>query len=165
MLTVRMNDAAAADLGMFGGAVTLTEGLREIVAAGIEVRGDVVVWPGGAVWAGSPPGRFPDLTGWECHASSFHLEDVVAVDVVVDDDGAPSISYADQLVLLRHGVAFALEICRLAAAKKLSLRCVVSTNETNGTFRFHRIRPGEEWTRPNLDDYEQERIVVVDTVR
>ncbi|MEI8407202.1 MULTISPECIES: hypothetical protein [unclassified Kribbella] len=42
------------------------------------------------------------------------------------------------------------------------VRCIVGANETNATFRFHQIRPGESWNRPDLNSYRLERIVVVD---
>ena len=67
-------------------------------------------------------------------------------------------------MLLRHGVAFALEVCRLAAGLEVPVpvRCVVATNRTNGTFRFHRIRTGEDWALPDLNAYQSEKVVVVD---
>src|SRR5436190_16227544 len=114
-----MNDAAAAGLDVLTGWGSMvppggiTPGLQAMVDGGIEVRGEVVVWTDGARWAEPPPGNFPDLTGWECFVNSFHLEDVVPVEVVVSDEGKPWIGDSDQVVLLRHGVGFALEVCRL----------------------------------------------------
>lgn len=142
----------------------ITPGLRAMVADGIEVRGEIVVWNDGARWAAPAPGNFPDLTGWECFVNSFHLEDEVSVGVVLSEDGEPSISEADQVVLLRHGVAFALEVCRLAGDLEVPMpvRCIVATNSTNGTFRFHRIRAGEDWAQADLDAYKLEKVVVVD---
>jgi hypothetical protein len=165
-----MNDAAASGLGILTGSALLgpsegiTAGLRAMVAKGIEVRGEVVVWRDGAQWAAPPPGGFPDLTGWECFVNSFHLEDEVPVTVVLSDEGEPSISDRDQIVLLRHGVAFGLEVCRLASglASPVALRCIVATNATNGTFRFHRIRPGEEWVLDDLNAYRSEKVAVID---
>lgn len=170
MLAIRMNDAAASGLGVLAGqglvapSDGITADLQAMVAGGIEVRGDVVVWNDGARWAAPPPGNFPDLTGWECFVNSFHLEDVVPVEVNLSEQGEPSISDADQLVLLRHGVAFALEVCRLAAGLPgpVPVRCVVATNRTNGTFRFHRIRAGEDWVLADLNAYQAEKVVVVD---
>ena len=165
-----MNDAAASGLGALTGRGLaappdgITVGLAAMVAEGIEVRGEVVVWNDGARWAAPPPGSFPDFTGWECFVNSFHLEDVVPVEVVLSEEGEPSISEADQVVLLRPGVAFALEVCRLAAGLdgRVPVRCVVAANRTNGTFRFHRIRAGQDWVRADLDAYQSEKVVVVD---
>ncbi|HZM84287.1 MAG TPA: hypothetical protein VFC19_51870 [Candidatus Limnocylindrales bacterium] len=169
VLAIRMNDAAASGLGVSAGLdVALPEamspGLQRIVDGGIELQGDVVVWTDGARWAAPPPGNFPDLTGWECFVNSLPLADVVAVRVVVDAEGEPSISEGDQVVLLRHGVALALRVCGMAAALDgpVAVRCVVAANRTNGTFRFHRVRPGQDWVLPDLDAYESEKVVVVE---
>ncbi|GIH05500.1 hypothetical protein Rhe02_35670 [Rhizocola hellebori] len=165
-----MNDGAAAGLGVLAGAGFampsggLSAGLRAMVVDGIELREQVVVWNGGALWAAPPPGNFGDLTGWECFVNSFHLEDLVPVDVALSEEGEPSIGEVDQVVLLRHGVAFALEICRLVADMEdpIPVRCIVSTNRTNGTFRFHKIRDGQSGVYENLDVYREEKVAVVD---
>ena len=55
--------------------------------------------------------------------------------------------------LLRHGFAVTLEFCRLVQALEppAPVRCIIAVNDTNGTFRFHQIRPGESWNSPGLD--------------
>jgi hypothetical protein len=166
---IRMNDAAAVALGVLSGLKAavppdqLSPGLRRLVAEGVEVAGGVVVWSGRARPDASPPGIFPDLTGWERSVNSFHLEDEVPVEVATSDDGEPLIAERDQVTLLRQGVALALEVCRLITEldRSIPLRCIVSAGSTNGTFRFHRLRSGEEWLA-DLDRYELERLVVVD---
>jgi len=30
------------------------------------------------------------------------------------------------------------------------------------TFRFHQIRPGEDWTAGDLDGYQMEKVIVLD---
>jgi hypothetical protein len=170
VITVRMNDLAADSLGMLGhlaGAGALGElvpGLRERVAEGIVRRGEVVVFRRD-VGADRrvTPGQL-DLTGWECNTSSFHLEDVVPVEVTVLDSGQPVISEDDQRCLLVQGLGFAVQIGRLVRAldEPVALRCIVSANSTNGTFRFHRIRPGESWGLPDLDTYLSEKLIEVD---
>lgn len=163
-----MNDTAAAALGRLAGmgifppAEGLTRGLAAIAEEGIELRGEVVVWNGGALWAPPPPGNFPDLTGWECFVNSFHLEDEVPVEHSRTEDGEPRISHREQVVLLRQGMTLGLAVCRRAAEAEppLAVRCVIATNPTNGTFRFHRIRPGEDWVT-DLDSYDDDELVVV----
>jgi hypothetical protein len=169
MLTLAMNDSAAhlldaltglSGLGPTGG---LTPRLRELLLQGIVRRGDVLVWANSVGNAVKAPPIFPDFTGWECADSSFHIEDFVPVSAHIVD-GEPRIGEADQRLLLQHGIAFALGFSHLVYERDTPapVRCIVSANETNATFRFHQIRAGESWTRANLDDYRLEKIVVLD---
>ncbi|QFU89840.1 hypothetical protein [Amycolatopsis sp. YIM 10] len=168
MLNVRINDRAYRALGSAGlPSVTPSElaaGLRELLTWGIDRRGDVLAFGGYSGWAGEPPGGYEDLTGWECAVTSFHLEDRVPVHVDVVD-AVPVISEQDQLVLLRQGTRFAMEVVRLAGAlaDPVPVRCIVSANSTNGTFRFHRARTGESLLAPDLDTYTEDKIVTVDS--
>jgi hypothetical protein len=165
-----MNDAATASLGILSGTALApsSEGLparlRARIATGIEVRGEVVAWKGDAHRALATPDSFTDLTGWECSVNSFHLEDEIPVGVTMSDQGEPSISEEDQALLLRQGVFLALEVCRLAAGltRPIEVRCIVAANQTNGTFRFHKIRPGENWLLEDLDGYQKDKIAVFD---
>lgn len=170
MLIVRMSDAGARALGPLGPAAAvppaeLAAGLRELVGEGVVLRGEVLVFAGYSGWADEPPGRQLDLTGWECFVSSFHLDDVVPVEVGRVDDGEPVISEADQALMLRHGLGFALEVVRLVneLPEPVPVRCIVATNSTNGTFRFHRARPGESWLAADLDTYRRDNLIAVDS--
>lgn len=104
-----------------------------------------------------------DLTGWERSDSSFHLEDVVPVAVAISD-GVPAIADEGQRTLLLHGLAFALALSRsvYAVDPPRAFRCIIAVNRTNGTFRFHQIRPGEDWNVPDLDSYLSDKMVVLD---
>jgi hypothetical protein len=165
-----MNDAAVDALGALTGLAPagppggLAAGLRERAGHGIVRRGAVLVWADSTGDAARAPSSLPDLTAWECADSSFHLEDAVPVTVETDDAGQPSIDAADQRLLLLQGVALALELRRLvhALTPPASVRCIISVNDTNGTFRFHQVRAGEDWNRPNLDGYRLDKLVVVD---
>jgi hypothetical protein len=165
-----MNDLALEALGApFGTAAAaldgeLAAGLRPWLANGIERRGEVLVWSGSLGDAASAPGKYPDLSGWECDDSSFHLEDFVPVEVKLLYDHVPQIDDADQRVLLRQGIAFAGEFARLVRdlAEQVPVRALVGVGDTSGTFRFHRIRPGESWTAEDLDGYREEKVVVLD---
>ncbi|WP_239154237.1 hypothetical protein [Amycolatopsis sp. FDAARGOS 1241] len=145
--------------------------LRETLNEGVVRRGEVLLFAGYSGWADEPPGRFSDLTGWECFVSSFHLEDAVPVKVRSSADGEPVISEEDQALMLRHGLGFALEVVRLVNGldEPVAVRCIIATNTTNGTFRFHRARPGEpSWQATNdLDSYAREwpaqKLIVVDS--
>ena len=106
-----------------------------------------------------------DLTGYECNYNSFHLEDYAPVQVTSSDDGQPRISTDDQVVLLRLGTAVADAVLGLVRVlpQPTPVRCVILANDTNGTFRFHRIRPGEDWIDlENLDRDSRDMTVIID---
>ncbi len=164
-----MNDRAARLLGLrngFGGLdpdEELVSGLRTTwVDGGIACRGEVVCWAPVPEHADDAPGRQFDLTGWECFETKLHLEDFVPVESAYAD--GPIIGVDAQRTLLRQGVALAREVGRLAGelSTPIPLRCVIATGETNGTFRFHRIRPEESWLVDDLDRYSRDYVVVVD---
>ncbi|MEV0076205.1 hypothetical protein AB0H58_07310 [Nocardia neocaledoniensis] len=168
VLTVTMNDRAAKMLGVRGGfdsldpEMGLVPGLRKWVDGGIECRGEVVCWRPAPPHADDAPARSFDLTGWECTHTSFHLEDFVPVESTNVD--GPIIGVDAQRILLRQGVALAREVVRLAGElhPPIPLRCITGTNETNGVFRFHRIRPEETWLADDLDGYDEDALVVLD---
>ena len=171
MLSVRMNDVAATSLGAVMGVrgalppELLAPELRDLLAEGVVGRGEALVFAVHAGKADGAPGSFANLTLWECSVSGCHLDDVVPVEVGRLDDGEPVIDEADQVLMLRHGLGFALEVVRLvnALAEPVPVRCIVGANSTNGTFRFHRARPGEAWLAMDLDAYSQEKIIAVDS--
>ncbi|WP_233620709.1 hypothetical protein [Amycolatopsis sp. WAC 01416] len=157
MLNVRLNDLAVEALGPLPVAIRpdrLAPGLREMLAGGVVLTGEVL-----GFGAERPPGTQSDLTGWEWSFNSFHLEDHLPVEVGRLPDGEPVISEADQVLMLRHGVGFALEIARTAP---VPVRCVVSAGSTNGTCGFHRARPGEKVLNEDLDGYRFEKMITVD---
>ncbi|MCA2216315.1 hypothetical protein [Jidongwangia harbinensis] len=169
MLTLKVNDAAAQVLGMIGALRytaapgDLTTGLQERIDCGLRRRGSVLTWADSVGVAEGAPSIFNDLTAWECADTSFHIEDFVQVDVAIVDD-APVISDGDQRTLLLHGFAFALQFSRLvyALSAPSPVRCIVAANDTNATFRFHQIRQGESWNRPDLDAYREDKMIVLD---
>lgn len=164
-----MNDAAIDATGLLSGLAAveppggLAPGLRERAARGIVRRGQVLTWASSDGGAETVPLATSDLTGWECSDSSFHLGDVVPVELVIND-GLPAIADEGQRVLLLHGLAFALVLSRSVYALDPPgpVRCIISVNSTNGTFRFHQIRPGEGWNVPDLDSYLSDKMLVLD---
>lgn len=168
MLSLTMNDAAA-EMLLPAGAAGLTPlgglapGLRALLAEGITRRGDVLTWGTSMGNAPGAPSFSGDLTGWECADSSFHLEDHLPVDVQINDD-APQISEDGQRVLLLQGIALAMEFRRLITEldHPSPVRCIIAANESNATFRFHRIRAGQTWHNPDLDTYQTDKMVVID---
>lgn len=165
-----MNEVAIEALGQaeLAGAVPAAElapELRELVAGGIVWHGPALAFARDAAHTQAPRSGAPDLTGWECATSSFHLDDVVPVHVGSLADGEPVINEADQVLMLRHGLGFAFEVVRLVHTmpEPVAVRCIVGANSTNGTFRFHRARRGESWLNPDIDEYLLDKMIVVDS--
>jgi hypothetical protein len=165
-----MNEMAIATLGFAGLqaavlASELTPPLRKLIAEGIVEHGAGLAFARHANQIQALRPGESDLTAWECATSSFHLDAVVPIEVGSLETGEPVISEADQILMLRHGLGFALEVVRLAHALPipLAVRCIVSANSTNGTFRFHRARPAESWLSADVDDYLLEKLIVIDS--
>jgi hypothetical protein len=169
VLSVQFNDAAAESLGLPQGLQPaalpdgIAPGLGDLIRSGIVRRGPVLAWANSSARAEDAPGGLGDLTGWECSYSSFHLEDLVPVDLVIIDD-VPVISEAGQRTLLIQGLNFSLRFASLVHGlpEPSAVRCIIGANETSATFRFHQIRPGEIWNTPDLDDYKLEKLIVID---
>jgi hypothetical protein len=112
--SIRMNDDAVRLLGMLDGMADteppggLAAGLQERLASGIVRRAHVLMWADSPGNADGAPSFFPDLTGWECADSSFHLEDEVPAAVTLTEESEPRISEDGQRLLLLHGIVFAL---------------------------------------------------------
>jgi hypothetical protein len=170
VLNIRMNDLAIEALGQVAlpaavPASGLAPELRRLIADGVVRHGAALAFAEHAERVAAPRADAPDLTGWECATSSFHLDDVVPVHIGLTEDGEPVISEADQVLMLRHGLGFAWEVVRLVRAlpEPVAVRCIVGVNSTNGTFRFHRARRGESWLNPDIDAYLLDKLIVVDS--
>jgi hypothetical protein len=170
VLNIRMNELAFRALGQAGlrdavPASELAPELRKLVADGVVQHGAALAFAKHARHTQAPRSGEPDLTAWECATSSFHLDDMVPVHLGSLTDGEPVISEANQVLMLRHGWGFALEVIRLVRAlpEPVAVRCVVGANSTNGTFRFHRARRGQSWLDPDVDAYSLDKLIVVDS--
>ncbi|MEU6413783.1 hypothetical protein [Microbispora sp. NPDC046933] len=169
MITVRMNDAAAEALGFPQHDL----GLAGVDAADLQrllLGGGLVRDRSGALFAPGyshelSPHDHIDLTGVECDANSRHLDDHPDVVVSIDDLRRPQVGRDHQIHMLRQGIVLSGTVHALARRlpDRPPVRCITAANETNGTFRFHQIRAGEEWIRlDDLDGYADEMIVVID---
>ncbi|MFG3579032.1 hypothetical protein [Micromonospora chersina] len=173
MLTLSMNESAAAALHPLRPAAALPaaelhDELRDKLSPGVVESEGALVFAAHRS-SGSPTAAiarmgWPDLTHYECQVNSFHLEDYAPVEVTVLEDGQPHISLADQVTLLRLGMAVADVVCGLVrtSVPGTPIRCIVSANDTNGVFRFHRIRSGERWGVHDLDRYRSDMVVTVE---
>ncbi|MFI7282401.1 hypothetical protein ACIBOV_19295 [Micromonospora chersina] len=169
VLTIGMNESAAAALHPLRPAAALlgAELPDELSRGVVESEGALVFAAHRS--SGSPTEAiarmgWPDLTHYECQVNSFHLEDYAPVEVTLLEDGQPQIGHADQVTLLRLGLAVTDAVCGLvrAAIPGTPIRCIISANDTNGVFRFHRIRSGERWGVHDLDQYRSDMVVTVD---
>ncbi|MEU9508226.1 hypothetical protein AB0D32_18340 [Micromonospora sp. NPDC048170] len=168
MIGMRLNEAAARGLGYQPFAaipgldnIDVGELALRIVAAGLarDERGGLII-PGLSFKVPD----FTELTYRETQRNSWHLDDHPVIHVDIDDEGAPHISYEHQLHMLKQGVLLSRVIIGLAAnlPDRPPICCITSANDTNGTFRFHQLRPGEAWLHDDLDKYTQEMIIVIE---
>ena len=173
-----MNDMAAAALRvgtepLYGG-IELDAELQGVVDAGLTLREGAVLFAGfretlpvkaGQVARAIKRMGWRNLTTYECQHNSFHLEDDSMQQGELNQDGVPRISESDQVTLLRRGLLIARHVCDLARnlAEPVPIRCIISAGETNGTFRFHQLRDGEDWITNDLDRFRLENIVLVDS--
>lgn len=172
-----MNDAAAAALRigtepLYGDTVLDAE-LQAILAAGLVVCDGALLFakfteqhplgPGDVARAIERMG-WRDLTYYECQHNSFHLDDETTERWAPNQDGVGTISEPDQVALLRRGLFFARRVGDLACAlpEPWPVRCIIGANDTGSTYRFHKLRDGEQWLADNLDDYRLEKIATFD---
>lgn len=100
----------------------------------------------------TPIHRFFDLTEYECFINEINVDGYLV---------APSMKE-----LLKVSVACLNEISVLLKneGRKAKIICSVSDDEyLTSTIRFHSIREGQGWLSDDLDHYEDEGIMVVDT--
>lgn len=165
MIAIRANDAAARALGFaFDHDDVDVDPLGgRIKAAGLarDEEGGLYV-PGVSFDA---KGATQDRTGREVERNAWHLEDHPDVYVEVDDDNAPHIGAKDQVLMLKQGIALARIVRDLAEQlpDNPPTFCITAVNESNGTFRFHELRDGENWLDNNLNAYPNELIIAIES--
>lgn len=165
MIAIRANDAAAKALGF---AFDHEDVDVEPLATRIHTAGLARDDAGGLYVPGvsfDASGKAPDLTGREVERNTWHLEDHPNVYVELDAGNAPHIGAKDQVLMLKHGIALSRIVRELAEQlpDHPSLCCITAVNETNGTFRFHELRDGENWLDDNLSAYANELIIAIES--
>jgi hypothetical protein len=169
VIAIRANDAAAKALGFAFdhddvdiepiGTRIRNAGLARDDAGGLYVPGVSF----------DPSNQAPDLTGREVERNTWHLEDRRDVYVEIDADNVPHIGAKDQVLMLKQGIALSRVVRELAEQQADHLGghppicCITAVNETNGTFRFHQLRDGENWLDANLNAYPNELIIAVES--
>ena len=99
-----------------------------------------------------------DETGLECLLSKVHIDACIDQDTPVAEMAGLGIAYANLVrdTLTASGVAGPFRII-------LSIREADEFQEaTTCIVRFHRVRPGQEWLRHDLDSYGSEALMVWD---
>src|SRR5262249_42092444 len=56
------------------------------------------------------------------------------------------------------GLALELSSAVYALWPPSPVRCIIASNVGGATFRFHQIRPGEDWNVSDLDEYLMEKV-------
>jgi len=156
---VRMNrkmkaTLRVADPAEFSRGERLSEKLSQVLAQGFSVLDGAVVFTSLRKIAGSLDVKnFPDLTGFECFVNHIHVED--ELDGPVDS----------RTRLLRQAIAFAVavnnQLHSLFPGK--AFRVIVAASGSGSGVRFHAVRPEEEWLASDLDGYEEEAVLVLES--
>ncbi len=141
----------------------LMSGLRAMARKGITRRGDVWTWSGSHADAEQAPHGFPNLTEWEAAHNLMPLEGFIRLHSRALF-GSAIVSEADQRLLLRHGFAFAFEFARFVRSldPPVSIRAILSASADGVIFRFHEIRPGEQWDPTGPWAYRPHKMVKID---
>lgn len=172
MITLSVNQTAAA-LGVLEAAWPLDPvgqlpaGLQRLLADGLVTRGGALLLaadpnPPEVTFAELPTEQqavYHDLTGWECFVNELHLDEHLQ-----GADAANGLDLDAQRAVLVCGLAATLVLHQHARQLPVppSIRCITATNASGATFRFHQIRPGEQWLDGDLDNYTNEALLVID---
>ena len=96
---------------------------------------------------------FQNRTAYECYVNHIHVEDY-------SENGGFL-----PLPMLGYGIAVA-QLLRDRLVKEQSgkhFHIIVNFDGDHCDVRFHIVRPGEEWLSPDLEEYTQEALAVLDT--
>ncbi|HLK32628.1 MAG TPA: hypothetical protein VKT29_06025 [Terriglobales bacterium] len=105
-----------------------------------------------------PSVKLPDFqnrTAYECYVNHIHVEDY-------SENGG-----FEPLVMLGRGLAVAQELRDRLATQKVGHHFHVIVNfdgSDHCDVRFHTVRPDEDWIGPDLEQYPQEALAVLDTM-
>jgi hypothetical protein len=119
----------------------------------IEEEGCVFLAPLRARVPTVKPADFQNRTACECYINHIHVEDY-------SENGGFL-----PLPMLGHGMAVAQELRdRLAQERpEKHFHVIVNFDGEHCDVRFHIVRVDEEWISPDLEEYPQEALAVLDT--
>jgi hypothetical protein len=165
---MRMNDAAVeamAALALTGEEhpEKLVSNLQRTVERGIERRDQVLTWAGSRADSARATEHSGCLTGWETGHNWVPLEGFIGVHSNALY-GLDKLTEAQERLLLRHGFDFLVKFSALARAldPPVPIRCILAGSEDSVTFRFHQIRPAENWDPDGPWSFRPEKLIVAD---
>jgi hypothetical protein len=125
-------------------------GLQAIRDLGLDLRGDLLFFRKFAVRVRPlNPAVDKDLTGLECNINDLCLNDYVQ---------------ASPEEMLTAGLRLAqVTIAQSEERRAGPIRIIIAANEGVWTFRFHRIRQGEDWLSRPIDGYKSEAVLSLDS--
>ena len=96
---------------------------------------------------------FKNRTAFECYVNHIHVEDY-------SENGGFL-----PLPMLGYGMAVAQDLRDRLAKEKAGrhFHVIVNFDGDHCDVRFHTVRPDEEWLAPDLEEYPQEALAVLDT--
>ncbi len=97
---------------------------------------------------------FPDRTGYECFVNHLHIDDYVRT------EGEDVTN-----ICLVNAISFVKELIERFrnSYKDMKIRVIVSADSGGCTVRFHRVREGKSWVSRDLESYQAEGIMVLDS--
>lgn len=104
---------------------------------------------------GATPVSFPDLTGYECFVNHIHVEDYVGY----REDGLEPEGTLKQGFIFAHRLLEKLS----SSFQKSPFTVILAFGASGCSIRFHSTRVGEQWLSDDLEKYEQEALLVLES--
>ena len=97
---------------------------------------------------------FLDDTGYECFVNQIHLSDFL-----------PLSSQPTLEIILKEGIALGKALFAKLSEELpwIRFRLIFSVEEEEGTLRFHTMREQESWLANDVEEYQQEGLLILDT--
>ena len=134
----------------------MDSGLLALLESGFaQANGAVLLKAQQNLAKGATPGNFPDLTGYECFVNHIHVEDYLR-------DTEP---HLEPRRTLKHGFVFAHRLLENLSSSfpDKPFTVILAFSESGCSVRFHSTRSGEEWLSDDLDRYDREALLVLET--
>jgi hypothetical protein len=142
------------DLNKLVDSIGLNQQLLQLLQPGfIEINGAVLLKTLEKLGRNAKLESFPDITGYECFVNHIHIEDYL------DDSGVSS----NELLKKGHKFAQALLEKLSTTFPNKPFKVIMAHNDSDCSVRFHMVRDGENWLSDDLEGYDQEAILIIET--